>query len=88
MSDDDTLDDIKLPWTQRVSRWVEVKMGYEFLCHDCNAATRLGVAPRRSGCLGHCGLTNKQRAAEYLKGSDAYTPRIKSRYLLGGGAMD
>lgn len=88
MSDDDTLDDIKLPWAQRVSRWLEVKMGYEFLCHDCNNATRLGVAPRRAGCLGHCGLTNAQRAEEYRKGSDAYTPRIKNRYAIGGGAMD
>ena len=88
MTDDDGLSEIRLPFAQRVSRWIEVRLGYEFLCHDCNAATRLGVAPRRSGCLGHCKLTNKQRAAEYLRGSDAYTPRIRNRFILGGGAMD
>lgn len=85
---DDTLEDIHLPIAQRLTRWLEVRMGYEFLCHTCNDATRIGVAPGRPGCLGQCKLTNKQRGLEYRKGSDAYTPRIKNRYLLGGGAMD
>lgn len=86
--DDESLDAGRLPLAQRISRWIETRLGYEFLCHDCNNATRIGVAPRRSGCLGHCGLTNRQRAEEYRMGSDAYTPRIRNRYTIGGGAMD
>lgn len=85
---DDSLDDVELPFSQRLTRWLEVRMGYEFLCHNCNTATRHGVAPGRPGCLGHCKLTNKERAEEYRKGSDAYTPRIKNRFAIGGGAMD
>lgn len=84
----DSLDDVDLPFSQRLTRWLEVRMGYEFLCHNCNTATRHGVAPGRSGCLGHCKFTNKERAEEYRKGSDAYTPRIKNRFAIGGGAMD
>jgi hypothetical protein len=85
---DESFDDVHLPFSQRLTRWLEVRMGYEFLCHNCNSATRHGVAPGRSGCLGQCKLTNKERAEEYRKGSDAYTPRIKNRFAIGGGAMD
>lgn len=89
MNDNDApLEDTRLPLVRRVGRWIEARLGYEFLCQECNDATRFGVAPGRSGCLGHCRLTNRQRAAEYRKGSDAYVPRIKGRYTLGGGAME
>ncbi|MSO64301.1 MAG: hypothetical protein EXQ85_00610 [Alphaproteobacteria bacterium] len=89
MSDD--FSDIKLTRWQRWGRWLETRMGYEFLCRDCNNLARHGeVGPDGSGCLGQCGLSNEQRAAEYRQGSDAYVPRVKARTRSrwGIGATD
>ncbi|MBM3502927.1 MAG: hypothetical protein FJX65_03540 [Alphaproteobacteria bacterium] len=90
MSDD--FADVKLSFGERLGRWLESHMlGFEFLCHECNAQSRHGqVSPDGTGCFGRCGLTNKQRAAEYRRGSDAYTPRIagKVRDRLGIGITE
>lgn len=81
---DDPHDFKPLTRMQKLQRWLEVQNGYEFLCHTCNAADLAEEGEGGGGCIGMCRLTNKERAKEYQGGSDAYVPRHRYRWLLGG----
>lgn len=69
---------------ERFQRWLEVKTGYEFLCHACNRMNLQEEGEGGGGCIGSCRMTDKERAQDYLNGSDAYVPRYRHRRFLGG----
>lgn len=71
----------RVEWLQRR---VEIWLGYEFLCHTCDRANLQEEGEGGGGCIGMCRLTDKERAKDYLGGSDGYVPRYRHRRRLGG----
>lgn len=69
---------------ERLQRWLEIKLGYEFLCQTCNRTDLQEEGEGGGGCIGMCRMTDRERAQDYLNGSDAYVPRYRNRRRLGG----